>query len=236
MSSASTVSSRPARRLGQHFRPCCPNSRRTSLMTASPGAHRPRSRRRSPSSPLSSPRSPRPKTSRRRATADPGTSCSSASSTSISFADAAAPGCTTSATSEIPSSSTRSSVTSVCPPRCRAEHRRALYRRKRSILPTSTSPKWTTSRSFTSTEHCRPHVRFAVRPVPGMPVSVTQFLQRNQFSSLRSVSRVFRSRPHCARATQPLYSATWAKTHFIRPTLTFCMWTKGGRSRAVAVD
>jgi hypothetical protein len=34
------------------------------------------------------------------------------------------------------------------------------------------------------------------------------------------VSRVFRSRPHCARATQPLYSATWAKTRFIRPTPT----------------
>jgi hypothetical protein len=101
----------------------------------------------------------------------------------------------------------------------RAPARAPPQDRKRSILPTSTSPKWTTSRSFTSTELCRPHVRFAVRPVPGMPVLLTQFFQRNQCSGLRAVSRVFRSRPHCARATQPLYSATWAKTRFIRPTL-----------------
>jgi hypothetical protein len=114
-------------------------------MTALPGAHRPHSRRRSPCSPLPSPRSPRPKTSPRRATADPGTSCSSASSTSISSADAAAPGCTTLATSKIPRSSTRSSVTSVCPPRCRRAPARAAPQDERSILPTSTSPKRTTS-------------------------------------------------------------------------------------------
>jgi hypothetical protein len=61
-----------------------------------------------------------------------------------------------------------------------------------------------------------------------MPVSLTQFLQRNQCSGLRAVSRVFRSRPHCARATQPLYSATWAKTRFIRPTQGISISGQGG--------